>query len=80
MIQNQTISVFASWLTNQPKIGTLYTINQKGKETYSFEYDNNWISNYSHIFLDPDLFTGIGRQFPPSDKKILSFSFGLCSR
>ena len=41
MIQNHTISVFASWLKDQPKIATLYTINQKGKESYSFEYDNN---------------------------------------
>lgn len=75
-MQNEMrITVYASWLNGEPFIGTLYYNFSRGKEVYSFEYSNEWLSNYSNIFLDPDLCNIKGRQFVSQNKII----FGLFS-
>ena len=46
-------------------LGRLYVGVIKGGETYSFEYDANWLKNNGMSFdLDPELRSFIGRQFP----------------
>lgn len=46
-------------------LGRLYVGVIKGGETYSFEYDENWLKNKGMSFdLDPELRSFIGRQFP----------------
>lgn len=46
-------------------LGRLYVGVIKGGETYSFEYDTNWLKNKGMSFdLDPELRSFIGRQFP----------------
>ena len=46
-------------------LGRLYVGVIKGGETYSFEYDANWLKNKGMSFdLDPELRSFIGRQFP----------------
>lgn len=54
-------------------LGYLYVDNIRGGESYSFEYDDRWLTQVSASqFLDPDLMPYGGRQFP-SNRSI----FGL---
>lgn len=46
-------------------IGKLYVGVIKGGETYSFEYDADWLAkNKMRVSLDPQLQPFTGRQFP----------------
>ena len=74
MVNHQKkIYVYENWSATWPnKIGTLYVDVSKGKETFSFEYDSEWLKNSSFAFvLDPDLAMYNGRQFAPLDKAML---------
>lgn len=73
MGKENVILVVAGWLEKEPIIGKLFSLNKRGKENYSFEFSDNWLSNYYNLFLDPDLFIGRGRQFVLGDKKIFGF-------
>lgn len=77
MIQNEKrIYVYADWYNSSPVfIGTLFVTYLKGKETFSFEYDTDWVANNSNLFLDPDLSLFSGRQYVPLDKN----NFGIFS-
>lgn len=70
----KTILVYDDYLSDTPiLLGMLYVGVIKGGETYSFEYDKEWLAkNKLTINLDPELQHFAGRQFP-SGKKI----FGL---
>lgn len=46
-------------------IGTLHTILVRGKITFSFEYESNWLSQTSSTTLDPSLQLFQGRQYAP---------------
>ena len=72
-MSDRKIIVEASWLEKPINIGTLYSNTSRGNQVYSFEFSKEWLSNYSHIFLDPDLSPVSGRQFITSSKPI----FGL---
>lgn len=55
-------------------IGTLFVNQINGKETFSFEFDVDYIkSNSSFMFLDPKLNAFPGRQYLSSNKKIFGF-------
>jgi serine/threonine-protein kinase HipA len=54
-------------------MGKLYAVKSKGKEIFSFEYENNWLRQYHGAGLDPHLQLFSGRQFLPDDK----INFGL---
>ena len=73
MGKEDVILVVAGWMDDEPIIGKLFCINARGRENYSFEFSDNWLSNYYNLFLDPDLFNGRGRQFVSGDKKIFGF-------
>lgn len=73
MRDEQQIEVYAGFLENETQIGTLYASSMRGKSVYSFEFTENWLTNYSHINLDPDLYNTSGRQFVSNDKKIFGF-------
>ncbi|MEA3452437.1 MAG: HipA N-terminal domain-containing protein [Bacteroidota bacterium] len=63
------IWVYAHWL-GMPEakcIGLLTSQGGKGKTTFSFEYDENWVKSKEQFILDPDIAWFSGRQFP--DKK-----------
>lgn len=67
------IYVYENWSTQAPVlIGRLYVDVIKGTESYSFEYDDNWLKNCNLLILDPMLNFYKGRQYS-SDK----FLFGL---
>lgn len=67
MSANQkTILVYDDFSNDAPiLLGRLYVDVIKGGESYSFEYDDNWLRNTQlSVSLDPDLSPYGGRQFP----------------
>ena len=70
-MQKQII-VYENWSDVIPKkIGILYVDYAKGKENFSFEYDEEWLSsNKSALVIDPDLAMYNGRQFVPLGKTL----------
>lgn len=75
MSSNQKIIyVYDDFSTDVPLLmGCLYVSVIKGGESYSFEYDRNWLKTTGlSLSLDPELMPYAGRQYP-SDKNI----FGL---
>ena len=60
------IWVYAHWLGMKiPKcIGILSAHFAKGRKSFSFEYDKEWISSHEQLLLDPDLGWYSGLQFP----------------
>ena len=59
------ISIFAHWtdFSEPKKMGVLSATASRGKEIFSFEYDQNWLGgNYTQI-LDPDLLFFKGPQY-----------------
>ena len=69
----KTIYVYENWLSDTPSlIGRLYVDSVRGGESYSFEYDEAWLSNPAAVMLDPDLNLYGGRQYPIGKDK-----FGL---
>ena len=73
MKEENKINIYADWIESENQIGTLYVSSMRGKNIYSFEYTENWLYNFSHIMLDPDLYSTKGRQFVLADKKIWGF-------
>jgi len=59
----RTIYVYADWIgLGQPTLmGSLHSTLLRGKEIFSFEYDNAWLKSRSSQTIDPDLgfFSGI---------------------
>lgn len=70
-VNEKAILVYDDFSGNSPiLIGRLYVDVIKGGETYSFEYDNEWLTSTNlSVSLDPDLYSYTGRQFP-NDKTI----------
>lgn len=78
MTNEKSVLIYASFIDSAPLIGTLYYSLLRGKEVYSFEFSDKWLSNHSNLILDPDLYNTRGRQFVPSNKKIFG-SFSDCA-
>lgn len=74
--KEKTIFVYDDFSMQNPTLmGILYVNSLKGGESYSFEYDREWLKKTSlKITLDPELMPYSGRQYP-FDKAI----FGLFS-
>ena len=62
----KTIYVYDSFSFNEPKLlGRLYVDVIKGGESYSFEYDDEWLTTANYpVSIDPNLFGYRGRQYP----------------
>ncbi len=60
------IWVYAHWsgMTNPKCIGILSAHIGKGRKSFSFEYDKDWMSSVEQILLDPDLGWFTGQQYP----------------
>lgn len=57
-------------------MGKLYIENLRGKEVYSFEYDEKYLSNKkNNIFIDPEIKFYSGRQWKTNNS--LNSSFGI---
>lgn len=60
------IWVYAHWKNMQePKcIGVLFAQQAKGRKSFSFEYNRDWINSGEQFLLDPDIGWYTGGQFP----------------
>jgi len=65
-VNTTDIWVYADWKGMQePKlIGVLGAQQAKGRKSFSFQYDNNWINSREQLLLDPDIGWYGGPQFP----------------
>lgn len=62
MDKEKKIFVFADFQPyHEEIIGTIYVSQTRGKEFYSFEYDQKWLEK-GNMILDPDLQMYKGRQ------------------
>ncbi len=70
----RSILVYADWLSHgKPvRMGKLHATQVKGREVFSFEYDNDWLKSGSHT-LDPDLQLYPGLQYLSEGKS----NFGI---
>lgn len=77
MSQEKTIYVyFDNNIDKRVKIGRLFSDFQRGKETFSFEYDDEFLkSPLSNVFFDYDLEPCKFRQYLPANKSL----FGVFS-
>ena len=64
--KEKTIFVYDDFSMQNPTLmGILYANSLKGGESYSFEYDREWLKKTSlKITLDPELMPYSGRQYP----------------
>mgnify|MGYP003412025446 FL=1 len=65
-----TIEVWADWigLGRATFMGTLSAARSRGKEIFSFEYDEGWLARAPAQSLDPSLGLYGGAQYAPSDR------------
>ncbi len=75
MANNRTIYVYADWvgLEGSTLMGVLSASFVRGKEIFSFEYDNDWLKSGNSLNLDPNLQLYGGPQYNSEDKP----NFGL---
>ena len=66
VFKEKTIFVYDDFSMQNPTLmGILYVNSLKGGESYSFEYDREWLKKTSlKITLDPELMPYSGRQYP----------------
>lgn len=74
-LPKRTIQVYAHWVElKQPTlIGFLHSTLLRGKEIFSFEYDNDWLKSGRVQNLDPDLQLYSGQQYLAEGKS----NFGI---
>lgn len=74
-LQKKEIFVYADWrgLKELTLVGKLFAEILRGKEIFSFEYDQKWLDSKYAQSLDPALGLFTGRQYPSSEKK----NFGI---
>jgi serine/threonine-protein kinase HipA len=70
------IHVYGDWLElgDCQRIGLLQVNRSQGRETFSFEYDSNWLAGNETLALDPELLLFEGPQYLNDRDKA---SFGL---
>jgi serine/threonine-protein kinase HipA len=73
--ERRTVEVCADWvgLGGPTRMGLLHATAARGKETFSFEYDDAWLAAGRRTALDPSLRLGPGPQFVAAGRE----SFGL---
>ena len=77
--RQKTIYVYAHWKKEPSFLGTMYVDSAKGRELFSFAYDEKWLkSPEANYFLDPDLHLYRGRQFVPMEKPIFGIFADSC--
>lgn len=78
MDREKVIYVYAGWHPyNDVLMGRLYVSQLRGKELFSFEYDDEWLGQASTVF-DPDLSLYKGRQYLPEGKNLFGVFTDSC--
>jgi len=74
-LHNKRILVYADWtdLGEVMLMGVLHAESVRGKEIFSFSYDNHWLQKGPALILDPDLALYNGPQYNRDNKP----NFGL---
>lgn len=76
---NKTVYVYLNLRNNDPKIiGKLYINKEKNTETYSFEYDDEWLKSVSAFSFNIELPLFKGRQFPLDGRTLFSVFEDSC--
>ena len=81
MAANQkVIYIYENFFSAEPNLlGTLFVERIRGRESYSFEYDSEWLkSSSSYMFIDPDLQLYAGRQYPSGAKSMFGLFTDSC--
>ena len=73
--QQRSVLVYADWIElEQPTLmGTLHSVHLRGKEVFSFEYNDAWLKSGMVQLLDPDLQLYSGPQYLQEGKS----NFGI---
>lgn len=68
--KQKSIIVYAHWegMKNPECMGTLSVSYVRGKEIFSFEYNDHWLKTDRGYILDPDLLQYTGPQYAKADK------------
>ena len=76
----KTIYVYENWRGETPSLlGTLRAAFIRGQESFSFEYDTQWLNECGGICsLDPDLALYSGRQYTPLGKNLFGLFADSC--
>lgn len=79
-MEENIIYVYENWSNENPVLmGKIYTFSVSGKEQFSFEYDEAWLtSETANYFFDPDLSLYRGRQYVPLDKQMFGMFADSC--
>lgn len=78
-MKGKTIYVYADFFPyDNELIGRLYVSPETGREIYSFEYDQKWISQANALLIDPDLHLYRGRQYISDGKNIFGVFADSC--
>ncbi len=78
MNKEKCIYVYADFLSyHNELLGKINVTQTKGKEFFSFEYDENWLEK-QHMLLDPNLQLYKGRQYINDDKNIFGIFADSC--
>jgi serine/threonine-protein kinase HipA len=75
MSKKKNIEVYAQWegLYKPNRMGNLNCIPGRGKEIFSFEYDQSWLKSNQGYSLDPSLQLFSGQQYAPQAQE----NFGM---
>lgn len=75
-IDQKKIYVYENFSDIEPQLlGTLFVDHIRGRESYSFEYETNWIKSSKYATsLDPDLQMFVAVSIPWETKIYLAFS------
>ncbi|MCC8101525.1 MAG: HipA N-terminal domain-containing protein [Clostridiales bacterium] len=78
MEKEKRVFVYADWeaYENEP-IGTIYVTQSRGRELFSFAYEESWLEQAS-IPLDPDLQMYAGRQYNSEEKELFGVFSDSC--
>src|SRR5690349_4945809 len=70
VMQRKEILVYAHWVGMACTcfIGLLYATPSRGKELFSFEYENGWLQSDNAQIIDPDLQLFEGAQYLRDEK------------
>jgi serine/threonine-protein kinase HipA len=80
MTDRREIEVWADWkeLGKAILMGRLFATPSRGKEIFSFEYDQAWLEGGHRDRLDPALGLFAGPQYPPTEKGNFGLFFDSC--
>lgn len=66
--ERREVEVWADWLANPMRMGTLQATTARGHDVFSFEYERAWLESPNAGALDPDLQLFPGTQYVRDDK------------